>query len=484
LTASLRRSRSTARGYSSGAIVAETWRAPSTWRVASRWRARSAAARRRPPYPSRVTPLRHCSGPKATGPCGTPTTSTRPRVTPRASLRPAPAPEQSIVISGGAARRASHAAEPGAITTSAPARRPSSRRSRRCHLAFAAPAFRSVTARSSAGSFARLRSVSRSQPSAAACRRYRLVCQVPAGVRSDWSWPWRARLVGVVGPLEGMGRRRPREGPSRAQQGPGEQEQLAHDGDDDHLGGLTLGPEALGEGAERGVRVPRHDSREVEGAAEVGRAEGPDGAAPADGDPGGLLARAQAHVGGGVLGGGEALDGRVGRLVRAVDVRVRVDDHAGPLAGGGSAARESAATTAVRCDAPSPRAVPQRRLDGREGGGERPPAAPARVAVHRPPEPPVGQLFVARREPLVLLDRGGGRLRLPGDRTPPTPWSPSSPVWSAETPANTRFPPRGPAATAKAPGQVVLTRAPPAPRAVRRAVRRRGAGRGPPGPRR
>ena len=60
---------------------------------------------------------------------------------------------------------------------------------------------------------------------------------------------WRRHLV-FVGPLVARERlrRRRRTAPSAAESG--QQEQLAHDGDDHHLGGRAPGPQAPGEGAE------------------------------------------------------------------------------------------------------------------------------------------------------------------------------------------------------------------------------------------
>ena len=81
-----------------------------------------------------------------------------------------------------------------------------------------------------------------------ACRRRRLACRVPAG-----------RVVagggagGPRAPPSWAGRGARGKGPLGAQEGQGEDEQLAQHGGDNHLGRFALGPEPLSEGAQARV---------------------------------------------------------------------------------------------------------------------------------------------------------------------------------------------------------------------------------------
>jgi hypothetical protein len=91
----------------------------------------------------------------------------------------------------------------------------------------------------------------------------------------------KARPEGINDGIRGRAEVRGGEGLPRPQEGPGEEEQFAHDGDDHHLGRFAFGPQALGKDAQARIRTHSHDGGEVERAAEVCWAERPDAAVSA-----------------------------------------------------------------------------------------------------------------------------------------------------------------------------------------------------------
>src|SRR5438477_10344104 len=64
-----------------------------------------------------------------------------------------------------------------------------------------------------------------------------------------------------------------REGLTGSQKRPGQEQQLAHDGGDDHLGPLASGTQALGEHAQGWVAAHGYDRWQIQGLAQRGGAE-------------------------------------------------------------------------------------------------------------------------------------------------------------------------------------------------------------------
>src|SRR5919202_4194706 len=87
-----------------------------------------------------------------------------------------------------------------------------------------------------------------------------------------------------------------REGLTGAQERPGQEQQLAHDGSDDDLGTLTFGTQALGEGTQWRIAAHGHDGWQVQGLAQGCGTERTDVAATADRGAGAALLRAEADV--------------------------------------------------------------------------------------------------------------------------------------------------------------------------------------------